>query len=399
MSPDVEVLVIGAGLAGSAVATRLARAQKDVLLVERGDFPRDKLCGEFLSAESQAILHDLEAERVLEVDDPVRIGRARFTGPSGRTVTVRLPAPAFGISRRHLDAALFEVAKDSGSKTLTRAEVTGFEPVGSGHRVTIRRPDGFDELSVGTLICAHGRRGRPDRAAERAFLNERHPFVGLKRHHRPTVNAAGAALSATLDDHVEIYPFDGGYCGMSFIETGEVNVCLLAHEDVLRSNGAARPSRPGEHRWDAVMAALRGAHRGLDRRLQALEPTDPEALAVAAVPFTKKAPYERGVFFIGDAAGMIAPLAGDGQAMALESANRLARLLIDRPADPETGRAWNREWRRAFGTRMGIASTLQRLLLRPTYAEMSLRVVGAIPGLADWLGRMTRGPVSASLKA
>ncbi len=387
MSPDVEFLVVGGGLAGTTVANRLAREGRNVLIVERSDFPRDKLCGEFLSPESQTILRDLEILGRVDAASPARIRRARFVGSSGRTVAVKLPATGYGISRKRLDVTLFDAARAAGADAWTGSEVTGLAPApGGGHRVDVRRADeSTTHLVAKTVVCAHGRRGRPDRALSRAFLDRRHPFIGLKRHHRPAKTPAGAALAAELDDHVEIYPFRGGYCGMSFIETGEVNVCLLADESVVRGK---------EKGWDAILA-LSQAYPPLHARLSALTATDPQPLAVASVPFTPKSRYERGVFFVGDAAGMIAPLAGDGQAMALDSGRQLAELLLAASLDgadlDPLGAQWDRMWRRAYGVRMALAHRLQRWLLHPTSAEWTIGVVGAIPGLPDLLGRMTRG--------
>ena len=445
MFPDVDIFIAGGGLAGSTLATLLAQAGRDVLLAEREDFPRDKLCGEFLSPESQAILRKLDVLATVEAFGPARIDRARFVGTSGRVVPIRLPGAAYGISRKRLDATLFEAAGAAGAKTWTRAEVIDIAPHERGHRITVRRQGAVTEVVARTTVCAHGRRGRPDHALTRTFLSKRHPFVGLKRHHRPADSSEGRALAASLAGHVEIYPFDRGYCGMSFIETGEVNVCMLVHESVLkgagpswaaefqRPRGDAHVERPrgGAHdeeprgnahdegpradahdraardahddegpradahdegpRADALGRVLSEQHPALAARWTALEPTDPVPLAVAAVPFTRKTRYQDGVFFVGDAAGMIAPLAGDGQAMAMESACHLAALLQDAAAPrDQVGRAWERKWRQSYRTRMALAAGLQRLLLTPTTAQGLIWGVGLVPGLPDWLGRMTR---------
>ena len=387
MPAEVDILVVGGGLAGSAVATLLSKSGRDVLLVERSSFPRDKLCGEFLSPESQGILRSMEILDRVEKARPARITRARFVGPSGRTVPITLPAPAYGISRKHLDTELFDAAKAAGSQAWTLSEVSGLVRVEDGHEVEVRRDGKVVRVRARVVVCAHGRRGRPDHALSRSFLTESHPFIGLKRHHRPADDIAGRALADELEDHVEIYPFHGGYCGMSFIETGEVNVCLLAHQDLVRDASSG---------WDSVVAALSAQSPPLAARLSALVPTDPQPLAVAAVPFSPKSRYEQGVFFVGDAAGMIAPLAGDGQAMALDSGRRLAGLLGDAASADrdELGRRWSREWRKHYGTRMALAARIQRLLLKPGSAEWTIRIIGGVPGLPDLLGRLTRGAQS-----
>lgn len=152
--------------------------------------------------------------------------------------------------------------------------------------------------------------------------------------------------------------------------------------------------------WGSVTAELARRNRMLAERLEALEPAEPEVHAVAQVPFASKERAAGRLFFSGDAAGMIAPLAGDGQAMALTSARILAELIVDwsRRSDPRAivalGAAWDRRWRAQFETRMRLGRILQRLLFDERSAAAAIAIAGSIPGLAALLVRLTRGRAS-----
>lgn len=382
-----DVVVIGAGLAGSTVATLLARDGRDVSLFEKETFPRDKLCGEFLSPESQKTLDDLGLKSRLTADAP-KIRAARFTAPSGATVHAELPAPALGISRLRLDEALFEAAGSAGADAFEGHKVVDIEGSGADKRLQVRSRHDEATVHARTVVCAYGRRTTLDRVLERPFMQRQHPYVGFKRHHRARDNPRGRRTDAELGGHVEIHGFEGGYCGMSHIETGEINVCMLLEQRFV--DGIERPT------WPEIAAAIAAANPRLATRLDGLEPSEDGMHAVAQVPFELKTPFEDGIFYCGDAAGMIAPLTGDGQAMALESARMLADVLLElapRPdsADIETaGGRWRRRWRMRYEPRLRLGRKLQWLLFRRVPLELGVRAIGAIPGLADALARWTR---------
>lgn len=361
-----RVVVIGGGPAGATVAARLARGGLAVTILERDTFPRDKLCGEFLSGDVVEWLESLGALEALRAFEPPTIEYARFTAPNGEEARIALPTPAIGLSRRALDATLFAHAIACGAAGEQGCEVDGVEREGSGW--IVRAKDRVFEADL--VIGAQGRRSRIDKHLSRAFVEARHPFVGLKRHHRGADDLAGG---------VEIHTFDGGYCGSSHVEGGTVNVCMLLEERVVRALGGAD--------WGRVEAHLRSVSPALAKRLATLEPTG-EALAVAQVPFVDKTRHEGGVLFVGDAAAMIAPLAGDGQAMAIESGTLLARLVLEGGAD--LGPRWDRVWRRRFSVRMALARRLQSGLLSPVWSPRLVRSVGWLPGLGGVLLRLLR---------
>lgn len=377
-----EVAVIGAGLAGSTVAHLLARRGRDVVLFERDAFPRDKLCGEFLSPESQAILEELG---VLDsvADGAPSITRARFSAPSGAQLDISLPGEALGVSRLRLDQTLFRAAQRAGASTFDQCPVRDIE-TGDQVTLTVSRSGSRQRVRSDIAICAYGRRTRLDRAQDRPFMFGRHPYVGFKRHHRPREGSGGRLVDRQLRDHVEIHGFEGGYCGMSHIETGEINVCMLLEQRFVDGLEEAK--------WPRIAERIGSANQRLGERLAALEPSEDGMHAVAQVPFDLKEVFDERRFYCGDAAGMIAPLAGDGQAMALESARMLADILSGDfgHSIEAAGRRWRRRWNWRYQARLRLSRRLQWLLFREAPLEVGIRTIAAVPGLADALARWTR---------
>lgn len=381
-SPDA--IVVGSGPAGASVAIRLASAGWRVVMIDRVPPPRDKLCGEFLSPESEADLRSLGlGEDLRRVGSPL-IRRARFSVPSGRVAEFDLPGAGRGLSRLRLDALLWERAHAAGVDVRI-GEVVGVEPRLEGAQVEVKTASGRHLLTARWLIGAHGRQRKLDRALEpergARGLNR---YAGLKRHHRPTPE-----LERELADHVEIHVFDGGYCGMSFVEDGVVNVCALVDAGWLRAQR--------DRRWPALFRAMAASQPRLERRRRSLEPlADRDFITVGAVDLQRVRAVVGPALILGDAAAVIAPLAGDGQAMALSGGRRLARVLVESGPDADfsvVARRWERQFERSYGGRLRIARALQGTLWRPSRAEVLVRCAAAVPSLSRRLAQWTREPV------
>ncbi|MEK7858604.1 MAG: FAD-dependent oxidoreductase [Elusimicrobiota bacterium] len=390
LQASCEIAVIGGGIAGSALAALLARSGRDVLLLEKDRFPRHKLCGEFLSAESQGLLRRVGCLDEVLALRPARITQGRFFAPSGRDAVFDLGGTALGVSRWSLDALLFRHARSSGASAQEGARVARLEDVSGASRLSVEWDDGRRSTVEARLVVgAYGRRSPLDAQLARAFLSGPACALGLKRHHRPADTEGGRRLLRELEGRVEIHLFKDGYCGLSFVEGGLVNVCLLLEKSLLRSLSAPR--------WDEVCAAMRARSASLHERLAALVPAEEGFHAVAGLGFSPKGTSQGRVIFIGDAAGMIAPLCGDGQAMALESAVRLADSIAACPARLEAASiaklcgGWDEAWEKLFSKRLRRGRILQAALVRAPAAEAAARLVSRLPRLGSALVRATRG--------
>jgi flavin-dependent dehydrogenase len=382
-----DVAIVGAGPAGSAAAIMLARFGYKTVLFDRDSFPRDKLCGEFLSGESWSYLEELNCADGIRHHSPPPISSMRFISARGTDANVKLPAAASGVSRRLLDHTLVQSAAKTGAEVFERHEVTSIGMNVEAHaELSVRRPDGgIRNLKARLVLGTYGRFSQIDRALGRASapVNRKFNFVGLKLHHR--LRGSAPELHSTG----EVYAFRGGYCGICRVEGGLVNVCMLLQRQWLQ----------GGAQWPEVITRLTAANPAFAARISALEACQEPVQTAAPVSLARKQLAVGNVFFAGDAAAMIAPLCGDGQAMALDSGIRFAKLVHEQwqPASrPLTGlaTAWTSEWHQAYDARLNTARLLQFALLRPTISHSAISALRYLPAAGEWLARITRGPVA-----
>jgi len=376
-----DAIVIGGGLAGCSTALQLARRGHEVLLAEQSTYPRHKLCGEFLSPEAQASFRRLGVLDAVREGGASPINQTVLTAPNGTRSDHPLPNTALGLSRYQLDRLLFrracEVGVDGRAGTRVRSVDGTFE---DGFTVTA----GTDTVEARLVLGAYGRRGRLDRTLDRPFLDRQTPYVGFKAHF------AGPAAS-TLQNTIELHSAPGGYCGLSPVEDDRINVCWIGHTDALADAGGTPQMMLDETlRQNPV----------LDDRLQGLTRVSDQFEAVSQVPLMQKSRFAGGVCMIGDSAGMIAPLCGDGMAMALRTADLVAPLaaayLDDRRSATSFRRAYRRKWTDAFGRRMRLGRWIHAAAFRRGAARLLVQSCRVLPPLARWLIRTTRGQASAS---
>jgi flavin-dependent dehydrogenase len=279
-----DAVIIGAGPAGSSMAMALAGQGWDVLLLERDHFPRHKVCGEFLSPEAQVTLQTLGLQQAITTLKPAPVVQTQLVTQEGVAIHIPLPGCGWGISRFALDGALASAAvvylqaKDRPATVRTRA-----------------------------LIAACGRHTQPGLPPQARALDRKYLAVGVKGHY------VGIAMPPT----VELFFFPGGYAGVSPVEGGRVNVCLLTSYTAFSQAGK---------RVETMFAAAATWNKALGQRLAGGCLLPETAITVAPVDVYRPATPWDGVACLGDAAAMIPPLCGDGMAMALRSTALCAPL-------------------------------------------------------------------------
>jgi menaquinone-9 beta-reductase len=366
-----DVVVAGGGLAGSAAGRLLARAGLSVLVAERQRYPVHRLCGEFLSVEVQGTFERLGVADAVRQAGAVPVRRARLTAPQGQSLDVPLPGTALGLSRYRLDALLFDAARAAGAEAHDGLPVRGV--AGDPERGFTVAFDG-GTVAARAVVGAWGKRAGLDGALGRPFVRQRTGWVGAKAHFE----------GLDLGDLIELHTAPGAYVGLQHVEEGRVNVCWIGEEAGLRQAGSPA----------AWLAALGAANPALGDRLARLRRvTDFEA--VAQVSFARKGLFDAGVVMTGDTAAMIAPLCGDGMAMALHGAEllapRLAAHLGGRMSRADFEADYTAAWRRAFAPRLRLGRALHAVLTRPVLASASLSAGIHLPLLAAWAVRRTRG--------
>lgn len=367
-----DAVITGGGPAGCAAAILLAGRGLRVLLLEQKRYPAHKLCGEFLSGEAAGALARLGALDTVRDSGAQAIERAVLVDCEADSFASDLPAPALGISRYQLDSILWHRAKEAGAECREGVSVRAIEG-DFEHGFTVATGDG--EFRGRLALAAHGKRARLDQALKRPEANHRSPYVAFKAHFHGDVK-----LNA-----IEMYAFPGGYCGISPVEGGLANVCWIAHEKTLAEADAR------------VEGMLRGAltqNPALAARLAEMEPAD-RFKGVSNVVLGAKGTFAGDIALIGDAAGMIAPLCGDGMAMALRSAEIIAPLAGSFLAGEIEGEAfrsyYSRAWRQEFGLRLAIGQVAHPTSFSPPLAHAALGLLRAAPAVGRWLIRKTRG--------
>ncbi len=351
------LVIAGGGLAGAAAACGLAKAGRDVTVLERSTGPTDKICGDFLSAEAQHYLRRLGLDPATLGGHPItRVRVIRGT----RQTECDLPFQGMGLSRRVLDEALLAHAAACGASIRRGVTVASMAP-------------GIHFLATGK----HDLRGAaraPDTAPE--------DLVGFKVYLR-----LDPQIRRDLDGTVEIILFPDGYAGLQLVDDGRANLCLLIHRDHLARAGGT---------WPALLDDLRAAHPLLRARLHGAEILQARPLAIARVPygFIHAPAASDSVFRLGDQACVIPSFSGDGMSMALHS----AALAVHCHLAGQTPAEYHRRLRADVARPIARASGLYRLGRSRIGQALLIRALQAWPGLMRSSAAATRVPEPAWLK-
>ena len=380
-----DLVIAGAGPAGSTLALRLAREGFTVALVEAQRFPRHKPCGEFMSPEALPILselgvlgdvralgaRELRGLRILRADRRARgrytdIGRARAPFDHG-----------FGVRREVFDAALLRAALATGGVELLegwRAERLLRGPGGAVQGLLARERGGAErELRAALTIGADGLRSR---VAEE--LGVRRPRAWLDR-----IALVTRLRGVELSDEAEAYLLDDGFFAAAPVDGGLLSLNLVVDRAAYLAAGLG-PQAFLRQRIESVPA--------LRERLEGAEQV--EALrGIGPLSHTTTRKVFDGAALVGDACGYVDPITGEGIFLALRGAELLAGVLVHalhaRRADAAALRPYVRSRRRELWPRELLGLALQRGLRHPRLVAAGLGLLSARPALCDLLVSVT----------
>lgn len=371
-----DVAIIGGGLAGLSMAIQCAAKGISVVLFEKENYPFHKVCGEYISLESKPFLESLGLP-FAELNLPV-IKQLKISDAKGKTYSFSLPLGGFGISRYHLDEALYKIAISNGATIFTTTKVTN---------VSFKNDEFSVDSSAGlckakVVVSAFGKRSNLDIKWNRPFAkqkaNKLNNYVGIKYHIRHDHPA----------DEIVLHNFGDGYCGMSKIEDNKSCLCYLTTaENLKKSNNSIAQMEQNILFKNPQLKAIFSTATFLYK----------EPLTISQISFTKKPQIEDHVLMLGDSAGLITPLCGNGMSLALHS-SKLAFEFIEKYLHHEISRTGMEQqytfwWKKNFAKRLLIGRLVQQIFGGNFSTALFLKTMKLFPRLADKLIRSTHGDI------
>jgi flavin-dependent dehydrogenase len=349
-----DLIVVGAGPAGSACAITAARAGAKVLLLEKDHFPRQKVCGEFVSPESLGMLHGfLEDDRFQSC--PQVVSSRIFL--DNKTLAIPVSPAAQSIPRFDLDPALFAAAQNASVTTYEGAAVTDVKRNEIFH---VRTSE--STYSARAVVNATGRWSK----LTQFDAAGKEKWIGLKAHF----------TEPSPPQSVDLYFFTGGYCGVTPVGPNSINACAMVRADAAHTLEDVFTKEP--------------------RLLQRSRAWQPLFAAVTTSPLYFREPEteSEGMFLAGDAAGFIDPFAGDGISLALQSGTLVAQSIVPflrgTCSLDEAHQQYQSAYRKRFAPAFRNAGRLRGALAAPRWVRNAALGFAAIPGVGKMLIKATR---------
>lgn len=377
-----DVIIAGAGPAGSSAAIHLARDGFRVLLVEQKKFPRAKLCGEFISPECRRHFEALGVADAMTNAGPAPITETVFYSARGHHVAIPSSwfgeSVALGLSRAVMDNVLLRRARECGVTVIEGATIT--EPVIDNNivcGVKLKLNGDEQQHSAPLTIDATGRARILSRKLNAREPKSKAKLIAFKVHLRNTSVAPGAC---------EIYFYPDGYGGLSSVEGDISNLCFIISAEQVKRHS----SDPVRVMHETVMKNRRAAYT--------LAHAEPESdwLSASWERFGRQQPsLAKGLLAIGDSAAFIDPFTGSGMLMAFETGELVARVVSRHRDELNNSTAslaadYSAEYAAKFDSRLRTCEWLRRAAFSPRLAGLGIAICGASKQISTRIVRATR---------
>lgn len=364
-----EILIIGGGLAGFTAAIDLSKRNFDVILFEKNEYPKHKVCGEFISNEVLPYLESLDLD--IESLQPTKIHKTHLSTHSGKTIKSDLPLGGFGVSRYTLDNYLYNKFITLGGKVI-KDTVTSIDFLKDSFTISTQSNRTFTSKIV---LGAFGKRSNVDIKLNRKFIQQKSPWLAVKAHYRGDFP----------NDLVGLHNFNGGYCGVSKVENGTINICYLVQYESFKKY------KNIEEFQENVMYK----NKNLETIFKESKILFENPLTISQISFEDKPKIENHILMIGDAAGLIHPLCGNGMAMAIHSA-KISSELVTEFLQSKISRTvleskYEAIWNETFSKRIKFGRFLSKLLLNAYLSKITMQLLITFPFLLPIIIKKTHG--------
>jgi flavin-dependent dehydrogenase len=363
---DYDIIIAGGGLSGLYATIKLSSKHR-VLLLDPHDYPRHKMCGEFLSAEVAPLLSNIGID--LDQFTAAQINQLQISLATGKSLETTLPLGGHGVSRYNLDHHLYQIASEAA--LIKRAKViNAFEQDDSHHVHT-----DIGNFTCRQFIIATGKRSILDKELNREFIKRKSNWMAVKMHYTHDMPW----------NQVQLHNFEGGYAGLSRTEDGAVNLCYLATYASFKKHGNI----------ESFQRQVLSKNKHLKQFFQSAVPLWEQPITISQISFDAKLQSVGEFICVGDAAGLIHPLCGNGMAMAIHSAHiasdHVDQFLQDKISREQMITNYTAQWRKNFKSRLRTGRLIQYLLMQPRWTKIAYGLLAQFPSLLPLIISRTHG--------
>jgi flavin-dependent dehydrogenase len=380
LKESYDVAIVGGGLAGLSAAIVLAREGYAVVLFEKEKYPFHKVCGEYISNESKNYLKwlglDIEKMQLPSIDTLL------LTSTGGRFFTTKLPLGGFGISRYKLDKHLADLAVSEGVHLLDNTKV---DEITNQESFLIKFSSdkcSLNSASAKTCCAAFGKRSNIDIKWKRNFLNKKESklnnLIAVKYH----------VKTDWKSNVIGLHNFTSGYCGISKIENDESCLCYMTTAESLKNN---------HNDIKTLEQGVLYRNQFLKTIFENSRIVDGFPITISQINFAAKEKVLNGILMLGDAAGLITPLCGNGMSIALHSGKLAAELIIQHLmgniSRTEMEKRYEDIWNKQFASRFRMGRRLQAFFGDDRLSNSFVRTFQILPFLSKSVIKRTHGKV------
>jgi len=371
-SKTYQCAIIGGGLAGLCLSIQLAKQGIDVILFEKNQYPFHKVCGEYISMESWNFLTELGLS-LAELNLPV-IKELGISSESGYMLNTPLEMGGFGISRYSLDNYLYEIAVKNKVTIVQNCRVLDVKSIHAISQISTSQGQFTSQITCGS----YGK-------YTPSFLSDKEPktanklnYIGVKYHIKTDLKT----------NRIELHNFQNGYSGVSKVDKDWYCLCYLSDAVNIKEN-----NNDIKQMEENVLYK----NRFLKRIFTESEFVNTDPYVISNIQFSKKHTYKNGIFLLGDSAGTITPLCGNGMSMAMKASKLLSEVLMryfnDNFSSDKSRSYYEKLWNDSFQNRITIGYYLQYLFGKKYTTHYTLKVLDKLPTLTKKIISLTHGDI------